>query len=194
MKLNQTFVLKKFTFLMVRSLFKWFAAGMFLLPAIYAIKQPVLLLSSKAFHPFYVSVTEFNHNQKENTLEISCKLYADDFENTLKTQYKTVVDISNPKDTRQVEKLVYDYLHKRLILKINGRPATTQFVGFEKENEAVWCYLQVNNVAQLKKLEITNSLLYEMYDTQIGIIHAMAGGARKSIRLIHPHTNAVFEW
>lgn len=194
MKLNQTFVLKKFTFLMVRYLCKWLAAGMFLLPALYAVKAPVLLLSNRALHPFYVSVTEFNHNQKENILEISCKLFADDFETTLKTRYKTVVDISNTKDTRQVEKQVYDYLQKHLILKINGKLATTQFVGFEKENEAVWCYLQVNNITQLKKLEITNSLLYEMYDTQIGIMHAMAGGARKSIRLIHPSTNAVFEW
>lgn len=194
MKLNQTFVLKKFTFLMMRSLVKWLAAGMFLLTAICPVSHPVLLLSNKALHPFYVSVTEFNHNQKESALEISCKLFADDFESTLKTQYKTVVDISNPKDTRQVEKLVYDYLQKHLMLKINGRPAITQFVGFEKENEAVWCYLQVNNVTQLKKLEVTNSLLYEMYDTQIGIMHAMAGGARKSIRLIHPDMNAAFEW
>lgn len=179
---------------MIRFLSRWFVTGMFLLPAIYAVEPAILLLSNKALHPFYVSVTEFNHNQKENTLEISCKLFADDFENTLKTRYKTVVDISNPRDSRQAEKLVYDYLQKHLILKINGRPAIAQFVGFEKENEAVWCYLQVNDVNQLKKLEITNSLLYEMYDTQIGIMHATAGGARKSIRLIHPNTNAVFEW
>lgn len=194
MKLNQTFVLKKFTFLMVKFLFKWLVTGAFLLPALCAVNHPVLLSGNKALHPFYVSVTEFNHNQKENTLEISCKLFADDFENTLKTQYKTVVDISNPKDSGQVEKLVYDYLQKRLILKANGKPVVTQFVGFEKENEAVWCYLQVNNVTRLKKLEIINSLLYEMYDTQIGIMHAVSGGARKSIRLTHPNTNAVFEW
>jgi hypothetical protein len=167
---------------------------MFILTAVYAVKHPVLLLGNKAIHPFYVSVTEFNHNQKESVLEISCKLFADDFESTLKTQYKTVIDISNPKDTRLVDKLAYDYLQKHLVLKLNSRPAITQFVGFEKENEAVWCYLQVSNVTQLKKLEITNSLMYEMYDTQIGIMHAMAGGIRKSIRLIHPNTNAAFDW
>ena len=41
------------------------------------------------FHPFFVSVTEMNHNAKDKTLEISCKLFADDFEKGLEQVYKT---------------------------------------------------------------------------------------------------------
>ena len=36
-----------------------------------------------AVHPFYVSVTEINQNAAEKSLEISCKFFADDFEQTL---------------------------------------------------------------------------------------------------------------
>jgi hypothetical protein len=145
-------------------------------------------------HPFFVSVTEFNQNQKDKTLEISCKMFADDFESTLKAQYKTIVDVTHPKDSRQVDKFVFDYLQKHLQLKINGKQVNFQFIGYEKENEAVWCYLEVNNVAGIKKLDINNNLLYEMYDTQISIMHASVGGNRKSTRLVYPDTSASFEW
>lgn len=179
---------------MVRSLFKWFTIVAIPMATIYGFKHSHQPLNNRNPHPFYVSITELHHNQKENTLEISCKMFADDFENTLKTQYKTAIDIAKPKDIRQAEKLVYDYMQKHLQLKINGKSVTSQFVGFEKENESVWCYLQISSVTQLKKLEIANSLLYEMYDTQMGIIHAISGGVRKSTRVVYPNTNALIEW
>ncbi len=49
------------------------------------------------FHPFYVSVTEINHNAKEQTLEISCKMFAEDLEEILKKNYKTAIDLSAEK-------------------------------------------------------------------------------------------------
>ena len=145
-------------------------------------------------HPFYVSVTEFNHNQKDKTIEISCKMFAEDLENTLKSQYKTNVDITHPKDAKLVEKYVYEYLQKHFQLKVNGKAVTLQFVGYEKEEEAVWGYLQVNNVPVVKKIEVTNNILYELYNTQISIMHASVGGARKSTRLVYPDTQASFEF
>ena len=150
--------------------------------------------SNRLLHPFFVSVTEFNHNQKENILEISCKMFADDFEATLRTQHKTTIDITHPADAKQMETIVNDYMQKHLKLKINGKPVNVVFVGYEKEKEAVWCYLQVNNVSAVKTLEVKNDLLYEMYNTQIGIMHAVVSGVRKSTRIIYPDTNAVFEW
>lgn len=149
---------------------------------------------AKSTHPFYVSVTEFNHNAKEGIIEISCKMFADDCENTLKQQTKTNVDITNPKDVKQLEKILNDYIQKRLQLKVDGKPVVLQWVGYEKENESVWCYLQVNDIKTVKKLEITNSLLYDLYNTQIGIMHATVGGSRKSIRINYPDKGARFDF
>jgi hypothetical protein len=139
-------------------------------------------------------VTEFNHNQKDRTLEISCKMFADDFENALKAQSKTPVDISNPGDTAQLNKAAFEYLVKHLQLKINGRQVTIQFIGLEKENEAVWCYMQVNNVAGVSRLDVRNNLLYDMFKDQISIMHVSVKGNRKSTRLMYPDAQASFEW
>ena len=53
-------------------LFKWLLVGGILLTP-----------SSGTHHPIYVSVTEIEHNAKDKTLEISCKIFTDDFEKTL---------------------------------------------------------------------------------------------------------------
>src|SRR6478735_6765031 len=138
------------------------------------------------FHPFFVSVTEMNHNAKDKTLEISCKLFADDFEKGLEQVYKTPVDISNPKDKKQTEQFISDYLKKHLLLKIDGKAVQIEYLGFEKEGEAAWCYMQVNNVTSVKKIEITNKILYETSNTQVNIVHVTVNGERKSNRLNYP--------
>ncbi len=145
-------------------------------------------------HPLFVSVTELTHNTKENIVEVSCKMFADDCEKTLEQMTKTDVDISHPKDVKQLEKWLNEYIQKHLQMKVNGKPATLQWVGYEKESESVWCYLQVNDIKAVKKLELTNSLLYDMYNTEISIMHAMVGGNRKSIRINYPDTNALFDF
>ena len=182
---------------MVASVYKWSLLAVLQTGSLFLFSSYVpreLSYSNVSLHPFFVSVTEFNHNQKEKTVEISCKLFADDFENTLKAQYKTVIDITHPKDPKQVEKYVFDYLQKHLQVKINGKPVTFQFIGYEKEEEAVWGYLQINNVPVLKKMEVTNNILYEANNMQTSIMHATAAGTRKSTRLMYPDTQASFEW
>ena len=152
-----------------------------------AIVYKWFLISLVSFiHPFFVSVTEMNHNAKDKTLEISCKLFADDFEKGLEQVYKTPIDISNPKDKKQTEQFIADYLKKHLLLKIEGKAVQIEYLGFEKEGEATWCYLQVTNVTSVKKMEITNKILYEAFNTQINIMHVTVNGERKSDRLNYP--------
>lgn len=147
-----------------------------------------------SFHPFFVSVTEIQHNQKEKTLEISCKIFTDDFEKTLRQNYKTSVDLLNPKDKAAMDKLVTDYVKKHLQIIADGRLLQLQFVGYEKEEEAIWCYFQVSNIAAIKKIEVNDNLLYEYKKEQINLLHVIVNGIRKSTKLDNPESNASFQF
>ena len=147
-----------------------------------------------SFHPFFVSVTEINHNATDKNLEISCKIFTDDFETTLSKNYKTKVDLVDIKDQAQVDKQVADYIRKHLTLKLDGKAATLEFVGFEREHEAVWSYFQVSNTTAPKKIEVMNNILYEGFDKQINVMHVLVGGNRKSTKLNYPDVNAKFEF
>jgi NifB/MoaA-like Fe-S oxidoreductase len=52
----------------------------------------------------------------------------------------------------------------------------------------------VPGISAVKKLDATTDLLYEMYDSQISIMHASVGGIRKSLKLEYPATQMSFSW
>ena len=146
-------------------------------------------------HPLYITVTEINYNGEDKNLEISCKIFTDDFENALTMSNNTKIDLTTPKDKALADKQVFDYIKNNLQIKLDGRPVNLEFVGFEKETDAVWSYLQVPNTGKAPKtVEIHNTLLYDIYDKQINLMHISAGGARKSGRLNYPDKDAKFQF
>ncbi|MHA4809882.1 DUF6702 family protein [Flavitalea flava] len=148
----------------------------------------------KARHPLYIGVMEISHNAKDKSLEVSCKLFTNDLEATLEKVTHTKVDLSDAKNKTFNDKLISEYVQKHVQIKVDGRSVSLQFAGCENEAEGTWSYFQVSNVPSLKRLDITNNLLYDNFDKQINIIHGSAGGIRKSTRLNYPDTNAVLEF
>ena len=65
----------------------------------------ILLVFLGFFHPFYVSVTEINHNAKSKTIEISTKIFFDDLERDIENESKTSFDIVKPVDKAKVNAL-----------------------------------------------------------------------------------------
>ena len=65
--------------------YKW----LLLLPALLASGHLTQEPNNAAAHPLFVSVTEINHNAADKNLEISCKIFIDDFEKTLTNIYHT---------------------------------------------------------------------------------------------------------
>jgi len=148
----------------------------------------------RTFHPYYISVVEINHNATDKTLEISCKIFTNDFETTLEKNYKTKIDLSNPKDKASTDKWITDYIKKHLSIKVDGKGVNLSYLGFEKDEEAVFSYFQVDNVANVKRVNVSNSLLHDFSDQQINIIHCSVGGRRQSTKLDYPNTEAGFQF
>lgn len=146
------------------------------------------------YHPIYVSVTEIEHNAKDKTLEVSCKIFTDDFEKTLRSTYNTYVDLLKPKDKNAANKLVADYVQKHLLIKVDGKPVVLQFLGYEQDEEGIVSYYQVNNINAVKKLDITDNILFEYKKEQLSIIHTTVNGNKKSTKLVNPDEKASFEF
>lgn len=141
-------------------------------------------------HPFHVSVSEINHNAAEKTLEIFCKVFVDDFEKVLEQNYKTPIDLNKESVKTAMDKLVKDYVIKHFSVNADGKNISLNYLGFEVESEAVYVYLEGEGVASLRNAIITQNLLYDMYTDQIGIIHVIVNGNRKSTKITYPETKA----
>ena len=139
-------------------------------------------------HPLFISVTEIEHNAKEKSLEVSCKIFTDDFERTLRAAYKTKVDLLDAKLKPAMDKLVNDYVQKHLQITIDGKLATLKFIGNEKNEEAIYCYFEATNIATVKKIAIMDNILYDYKPQQIGLLHVTVGGKRQSTKLANPES------
>jgi hypothetical protein len=150
--------------------------------------------SSLAPHPFYIAVAEMNHNAKDKIIEVSCKMFADDFEQILEKNYNTQLDITQDKYKAAFDKYVPDYINKHLQVVVDGKAATLKYIGYEQEKGSAYCYFEIDNISSFKKISVTNSILFDFIDKQTNIIHVTENGTRKSSKLDFPEKNAEFSF
>ena len=100
--------------------------------------------------------------------------------------YKTPVDLTHTKDSVLTNARLFQYIHSNLQISVNGKSVELEYVGYEKEREAAWCYVQVSGVSNIKQLSIVNTLLYNVLDQQIHIMHINANNQRKSGKIMYP--------
>jgi hypothetical protein len=156
--------------------------------------QLILFFWLNIFHPFYVSVTEIDHNQKTKTVQVSVRVFFDDFENALDKRYKTNINILKPKDRKQVDGLISDYIKNHLQIKANNKLLTLKYLGYQIEEDAAWCYFESGKIENIQKLDIQNEILFEQHDSQINMIHATVNGKRKSTKLDNPEKSVAFSY
>jgi len=137
-------------------------------------------------HPLHLSSTELNYNAKTTTVEISCRIFTDDFEDLLGKKYKIKPDLSSAAKHKEMDLLINKYMAERFKLAANGKSLRVNYLGFENDKEAVIIYLESDKVKALKKLETTSTVLYDLFNDQINIFHVTFNGNRKSSKLTYP--------
>ncbi|MEZ2336465.1 DUF6702 family protein [Mucilaginibacter sp. RCC_168] len=156
--------------------------------------QLIILSWLSFFHPFYVSVTEINHNAHTQAVEVSCRIFYDDLERTLEKQYHTRVDIVKPADKSKMNQLLNDYIKKHLVIKADGKVLALSYVGYEIQEDAAWTYFEIKGINKVKKFEVHDDLLFTEHPEQINMLHVTVGGQRKSTKLSNPESEAAFEF
>lgn len=155
----------------------------------------VCWLGFSSFHPFYISTTEINFNKATKSVEITCRMFTDNLEDALEKTYNKKIDLLHPKNKKELELLVLQYIQNNLKIKINGTQKTISIIGYEKEEDAVWTYLEIKEDIQPQQIEIENTLLYVFFPQQMNMIHVMIDGAsRQSSKLINPDKKLNFKF
>ena len=105
-------------------------------------------------HPFYVSMTDINYNDNTRSLEISVRIFTDDFENTLRKYHTEKIDILHPANKEQMNNYVNEYIQQHLQIKLNDKAVKLNFIGYEQQSESIWTYFEVTNVDKVSKVNI----------------------------------------
>ncbi len=154
------------------------------------IKKSVLIISLLLFwsatanaHPFYVSIVQVDFNKENKTLEISVKTFINDLMLALRNGGAPELFLGEERENKESDKTIFEYLKSNLEFTVNGKPVTFSFVGKELETDVVWSYLEIENIKELKKIEVKCSILTKTYDSQSNIIQINNGHEIKNLLL-----------
>lgn len=156
--------------------------------------QLLLLFWLNVFHPFYVSVTEIVYNKNPGTVQVSVRIFFDDFEKALEKRNKVQVNILKPANKQQVDAMIAAYVKDHLKIIANDKNLDLKFQGYEIEEDAAWCYFETASVPSIKQFHIKNDILFEQHSSQSNMIHVIVDGKRKSTKLDNPKSEADFSY
>jgi uncharacterized protein DUF6702 len=143
----------------------------------------VITLMSSLLHPFHVSVCDIEFNEKIKSIQVSQRLFMDDFELALSKRFGINLMIDDNSASQYRDSLIQVYLVENLKLKINGKDWKHVYIGNEIEEDGMWCYIEYEGVKKLNTLEVTSTILLDSFEDQANIIHFSYGDYTKSIKL-----------
>ena len=152
--------------------------------------------NKEEIHPTYVAVAQIDFNSKDKFATLLCKTFTDDLDAALQKQFDKKQSIRNPVDLKELSTEIEQYTKAHLQININGKPSTFSFINYkeDEENNSVGLHFRINNIDDITKIEITNTIFYELYDNQIQIIYVTVNGNRKNSKIRNPASKVVFDF
>lgn len=147
----------------------------------------VLVLPLMAFglHKYYVSVTTIKHAPDENTLQVTSRMFIDDFENVLKERYGVDTRLNTKREAGDAELYIEKYLRSKLVFYKDGEAVPYDYLGREYDADMLVCYIEVPgmNLSEAERLAVTNEILTDLFEEQQNITHFHLRGEKHSFIL-----------
>ena len=135
-------------------------------------------------HPLHVSVCEIEYDADSKSLEIIQRIFLDDLETQVRRdRSQPELDITLPGGGLSTDQLVESYLQRRLQFVVNGKQAEYRYLGHEIEGDVIFCYMEIEKVKKLRSLRVQSSILADVFDDQVNIVHVEVGRKLRSMKL-----------
>lgn len=142
-----------------------------------------MLFTSFTFHKYYVSVTQLEFSQKNNRIEITTRIFIDDFEKTLDDKFKEKMNLATTQENPKATEFIKKYCADKIKIIVNGKPLEVVFMGKEYQDDVVICYLKAVNSEKIKSVDFYNSILTETFSEQQNLVHSTINNIKKSFML-----------
>jgi hypothetical protein len=146
----------------------------------------ILLLSSISLplrgrgglHAFHTSLTQIEYNSKEKSLEISIRVFTDDFETAL-TKFNSGKKVAITADNKN-DVLISKYIQQHFaFISPQKQPKNYNFIGKEIEEQATWIYVELPDYLPVGRqgqplsngISLQNNILIELFDDQTNLVN-----------------------
>ena len=144
------------------------------------------LVSFTVAHKFYVSVTHIRYSEKEETLQVTTRIFIDDLEAVLLERYGVKTALATKQEAQFADEYIGKYLQQKMVFTVNGSFAPYTFLGKEYETDIAICYIEipVGPLEAIEQIEIQNEVLMDLFEEQQNVVHFRIDGKRRSYVLL----------
>ena len=153
-----------------------------------------LLFVQATIHPYYVSTLEIDYRPDRAALQITIRVFTDDWQLMLNTHYDKTLRLDPDTDTEKVLTHSTDYFQQHLELNLNGTDVTPSVLGKEYQDDQLLLYLEIAGVAELQTLAVSNRILFEELEGQLNIVRIKTRTKRKSFLQSQGRARDVFRF
>ena len=153
-----------------------------------------LLFVQATIHPYYVSTLEIDYRPDRAALQITMRVFTDDWQLMLNTHYDKTLRLDPDTDTEKVLTHSSDYFQQHLELNLNGTDVTPSVLGKEYQGDQLLLYLEIAGVAELQTLAVSNRILFEELEGQQNIVRIKTPTKRKSFLQSQGRAGDVFRF
>ena len=143
----------------------------------------VFVLTSFSKHEEYYSLTNIQYKENEKTLQITMRLFTEDFELALKKFYGKNFELNTDREIAQANEWIEKYIKQKFNLTIDGKILNYNWIGKEFEKDSIYLYFEVQNVEPFNTVEIRNACLIDAIPSQENIVKFKAFETYKSLIL-----------
>ena len=153
----------------------------------------VLLTGSAWLHPVHVSVTNLDLDPVRGKVELSVKIFADDFQDLILHKYGVQLNIIEQEDPGDKIAAVNEYMQEALQLVFNGNEtADLQFVDAKLNEEAIWLFYRYEHHGKIRKVDIVNRVMLEKFNNQTNLMIVTFNEKQNGYRLDNKTTDLSF--
>ncbi len=123
---------------------------------------------------FHTSNTKIDYEVESGTLNMTTRFFTSHLEKAVgeKTSNKAAF-----------EGKLKGYLNNKLSVKVNGKPITLAYFGFQTNDKSTRIYLKVEKVSDISSLEMKLDFLTEVFDDQQNMVNVEIKNNRKTYSL-----------
>ena len=140
----------------------------------------VPLFAFSSLHKFYVSITQINYIQDKQSVQITSRIFIDDFENALRARHGKDITLAEKNEGQIINTHIEQYLKENIAIKINNSHTKLQFIGKEYEGDIMICYIEIEGIKNIASFEISNSVLFDLFKDQQNIVKTKINSKHKS--------------
>lgn len=132
----------------------------------------LIVCMSFTYHEFFVSVTEGQYDETEQTLQFTIKFIGHDLEKALEIAGTPNLNLGTDKELPDANEYLLKYISSKFSIKNNDAPLSLMLIGKEVGNDDyIYCYIESERIKKANSFEIYNALLIELFSGQENILH-----------------------